>query len=668
MKNSALMKKIFGDNGERLPLIIGVLLTMIFVVYGFLPESVPMPIRHLLTVLLILAGALCVSAVWGFTNKQYYEYLQRREEVLFKKFEGINDMLDSLKRHATLSNKQSEQSNGSWTEATDKILQVFENRANEVKESISGQAGMIEEKIAEKMSGEINSLSGKVDALLTSEPAKGSDWSESVEKNLGDAFRSLEDKVANQLGVTARKLDEVIAAVAEHNNVLSAQQNDLGSNVQEWTNSENETSLREVLEKLEHIQNELKDIAARPTETGSDATVFEAMLSDRIEPILSNLEQERSLLQHLSDLVENDGKNTSSLLTDVSERLSADIAKGQSSHEEYYQTVKQQVEDLAKRLENNIPSTVVSHDQESISAFASQASELSKIMEVKGRQDAEQFDQIRKQMDIIERVLVEKVMDSTTSTTVESIAKMSAEVNRNIRELQNAGQGAENMFRAVSVELSGVRERLENLSAMVSEGDNSAVSAKVGEELGDSFQKIMLRLDSIEEQTMKEKSVSGAMSEEAGALLAERMDQLGSVVSGMQNEVTRLLLRVLVSQDDQSEQSQKKYDAMLSQMSGMMNDTKAQLDVLKHFVEDGHRALSENDRKSIQTAEEQLVQSAAMREKIEVYSTVSENYRKDMLMKLDYLQQQMQSLNLLAEVLKDVSMNSKLYNFRSDVR
>lgn len=665
MKDSGSMKKIFGENGEQLPLLIGLILILIVANYVFLSTKIPIWACHAVTVVLIIAAAWCASAGSKYVRKQHYEYLQRREEVLFKKIEGLNDMLDSLKRHATLSNKQSGDSMGSWTEATDKLLEVFENRTKEVQASLAGQAEIIEEKVVSKMSGDLSVLSEKVEALLSSEPQTGNEWADDVEKNLVNAFHSLEDKIAVQLGESVRKLDAVLTTMNDHNDVFSSKQSETSEAIKQWMETERNTSLEEVLSKLDSIVGEMKEFAARPSENTSDSQRVETLIADRMDPILLNLEEGRKLLENLGALVQNDEQKTSSLLADVSERLLSDM---QSAQEEKYQLLKKEIEALTRRLEEGIQP--ISAESSETSSLVSQTVELTKTLEEKRQQDAEQFDLIKKQMDVIERVLVGKVMESTTGSTVESIAKMSAELNRSIRELQSAGQGTEKMFHVVNSELSAVKEKLEQLSLATADGENSE-STQMNAELAESLSNILLRLDNIEKKSAMSKTNVGALSvetEKVNAMLTEKMEQFGELVNGMQNEISRLLLRVLVSQDDHTERVQKTYDSMLSQISGMMNDTKRDLDLLKHSVEDGHRVLSENDRQSLKTAEEQLVQNTAMKEKIDVYSSVSENYRKDMLMKLDYLQQQMQSLNLLAEVLRDVSMNSKLYNFRSDVR
>lgn len=665
MKDSGSMKKIFGENGEQLPLLIGLILILIVANYVFLSTKIPIWACHAVTVVLIIAAAWCASAGSKYVRKQHYEYLQRREEVLFKKIEGLNDMLDSLKRHATLSNKQSGDSMGSWTEATDKLLEVFENRTKEVQASLAGQAEIIEEKVVSKMSGDLSVLSEKVEALLSSEPQTGNEWADDVEKNLVNAFHSLEDKIAVQLGESVRKLDAVLTTMNDHNDVFSSKQSETSEAIKQWMETERNTSLEEVLFKLDSVVGEMKEFAARPSENTSDPQMVETLIADRMDPILLNLEEGRKLLENLGALVQNDEQKTSSLLADVSERLLSDM---QSAQEEKYQLLKKEIEALTRRLEEGIQP--ISAESSETSSLVSQTVELTKTLEEKRQQDAEQFDLIKKQMDVIERVLVGKVMESTTGSTVESIAKMSAELNRSIRELQSAGQGTEKMFHVVNSELSAVKEKLEQLSLATADGENSE-STQMNAELAESLSNILLRLDNIEKKSAMSKTNVGALSvetEKVNAMLTEKMEQFGELVNGMQNEISRLLLRVLVSQDDHTERVQKTYDSMLSQISGMMNDTKRDLDLLKHSVEDGHRVLSENDRQSLKTAEEQLVQNTAMKEKIDVYSSVSENYRKDMLMKLDYLQQQMQSLNLLAEVLRDVSMNSKLYNFRSDVR
>lgn len=665
MKDSGSMKKIFGENGEQLPLLIGLILILIVANYVFLSTKIPMWACHAVTVVLIIVAAWCASAGSKYVRKQHYEYLQRREEVLFKKIEGLNDMLDSLKRHATLSNKQSGDSMGSWTEATDKLLEVFENRTKEVQASLAGQAEIIEEKVVSKMSGDLSVLSEKVEALLSSESQTGNEWADDVEKNLVNAFHSLEDKIAVQLGESVRKLDAVLTTMNDHNDVFSSKQSETSEAIKQWMETERNTSLEEVLFKLDSVVGEMKEFAARPSENTSDPQMVETLIADRMDPILLNLEEGRKLLENLGALVQNDEQKTSSLLADVSERLLSDM---QSAQEEKYQLLKKEIEALTRRLEEGIQP--ISAESSETSSLVSQTVELTKTLEEKRQQDAEQFDLIKKQMDVIERVLVGKVMESTTGSTVESIAKMSAELNRSIRELQSAGQGTEKMFHVVNSELSAVKEKLEQLSLATADGENSE-STQMNAELAESLSNILLRLDNIEKKSAMSKTNVGALSvetEKVNAMLTEKMEQFGDLVTGMQNEVSRLLLRVLVSQDDHTERVQKTYDSMLSQMSGMMNDTKTEIGLLKHSVEDGHRVLSENDRQSLKTAEEQLVQSTAMKEKIDVYSSVSENYRKDMLMKLDYLQQQMQSLNLLAEVLRDVSMNSKLYNFRSDVR
>lgn len=665
MKDSGSMKKIFGENGEQLPLLIGLILILIVANYVFLSTKIPIWACHAVTVVLIIAAAWCASAGSKYVRKQHYEYLQRREEVLFKKIEGLNDMLDSLKRHATLSNKQSGDSMGSWTEATDKLLEVFENRTKEVQASLAGQAEIIEEKVVSKMSGDLSVLSEKVEALLSSEPQTGNEWADDVEKNLVNAFHSLEDKIAVQLGESVRKLDAVLTTMNDHNDVFSSKQSETSEAIKQWMETERNTSLEEVLSKLDSVVGEMKEFAARPSENTSDPQMVETLIADRMDPILLNLEEGRKLLENLGALVQNDEQKTSSLLADVSERLLSDM---QSAQEEKYQLLKKEIEALTRRLEEGIQP--ISAESSETSSLVSQTVELTKTLEEKRQQDAEQFDLIKKQMDVIERVLVGKVMESTTGSTVESIAKMSAELNRSIRELQSAGQGTEKMFHVVNSELSAVKEKLEQLSLATADGENSE-STQMNAELAESLSNILLRLDNIEKKSAMSKTNVGALSvetEKVNAMLTEKMEQFGELVNGMQNEISRLLLRVLVSQDDHTERVQKTYDSMLSQISGMMNDTKRDLDLLKHSVEDGHRVLAENDRQSLKTAEEQLVQNTAMKEKIDVYSSVSENYRKDMLMKLDYLQQQMQSLNLLAEVLRDVSMNSKLYNFRSDVR
>ncbi len=665
MKDSGSMKKIFGENGEQLPLLIGLILILIVANYVFLSTKIPMWACHAVTVVLIIVAAWCASAGSKYVRKQHYEYLQRREEVLFKKIEGLNDMLDSLKRHATLSNKQSGDSMGSWTEATDKLLEVFENRTKEVQASLAGQAEIIEEKVVSKMSGDLSVLSEKVEALLSSEPQTGNEWADDVEKNLVNAFHSLEDKIAVQLGESVRKLDAVLTTMNDHNDVFSSKQSETSEAIKQWMETERNTSLEEVLFKLDSVVGEMKEFAARPSENTSDPQMVETLIADRMDPILLNLEEGRKLLENLGALVQNDEQKTSSLLADVSERLLSDM---QSAQEEKYQLLKKEIEALTRRLEEGIQP--ISAESSETSSLVSQTVELTKTLEEKRQQDAEQFDLIKKQMDVIERVLVGKVMESTTGSTVESIAKMSAELNRSIRELQSAGQGTEKMFHVVNSELSAVKEKLEQLSLATADGENSE-STQMNAELAESLSNILLRLDNIEKKSAMSKTNVGALSvetEKVNAMLTEKMEQFGELVNGMQNEISRLLLRVLVSQDDHTERVQKTYDSMLSQISGMMNDTKRDLDLLKHSVEDGHRVLAENDRQSLKTAEEQLVQNTAMKEKIDVYSSVSENYRKDMLMKLDYLQQQMQSLNLLAEVLRDVSMNSKLYNFRSDVR
>ena len=132
---------------------------------------------------------------------------------------------------------------------------------------------------------------------------------------------------------------------------------------------------------------------------------------------------------------------------------------------------------------------------------------------------------------------------------------MSAELNRSIRELQSAGQGTEKMFHVVNSELSAVKEKLEQLSLATADGENSE-STQMNAELAESLSNILLRLDNIEKKSAMSKTNVGALSgetEKVNAMLTEKMEQFGELVNGMQNEISRLLLRVLVSQDDHTE-------------------------------------------------------------------------------------------------------------------
>lgn len=685
MKVLNKITKFFEDRAKYWYIVIAIFIILEVIDYGYVSKVIPVWGCNIITLVLVILATLYNAIMYHYIRNKIKNYMSNRQDILFERIENLQGHIDDLdERNIELEKQLSEALQKSMDEnivktitelssVIDKADTNVKNRIQEFEDRMSGKLDKDTENIQKQMAvgfGEQKKLTESNKEIISEQMSAAV---VKFDKQIMDCAVKLTDSInevhKKQLDKTAEFNADMVELFKTQGNCLEEMSDSIEKKIGESAiaNASQTEELNSSIIVLQHsMENETQNIvdtALSSMEQLSNLFASEAetesIHNDEMLKVLGKLNSlvvtrgnqtdiaVTDALSRLTALMNKDTEQILCTITDSSLNLSGKMDEKKQCDDKAFENLKEQI-----TLSEEEGKSQITASAEKVKEFISISSEMTRnAISLSSIETENCLSASSEEIKSVVSALAAEQKEAmvVSENNIITVSELARSIRTDVSELNQAiADDTEQLKKQNDAALDFISNKFTDITDTVNNNNSTSIERIYSAETG-ILQAIIAGKTAGEESENRilaeiftgGKTNMEVIISEISKVREYQAESLSNKTSAMQNELTKLMIELLDKQEENAEKVKSAYDGIFNQAVLFSNNVKNQIKLLQDSVD------SRNG---------QLSQTALLKDKVDTYSKVSENYQKEISVRLENLQRQVLNLNSLTEVLKNLSV------------